>query len=230
MSCLMQTACLLLVFLTTNCVLAKDHDDYLNTCIDAENHKDVPGPEPDLHGQCAPWRDRACCAVNTTKGFHAQDVWLGFTWNHCEGHMLSDSCRQWFLKDLCFYECSPNVGPWIIERPIRIRNERFTNVPFCASQCNSWWAACSTDFTCWNDWGKGFNYSTGVNTCPSGTVCRPFHTVWPSAENFCEHIWDHSFRVVPDDQPCFKIDYTGRNPNDAVANYYFQNHQGNIFG
>ncbi|XP_052807187.1 folate receptor beta-like [Mya arenaria] len=226
----MDSTTVLLILISTICVWAKDHDDLLNTCIDADSHKYLPGPESDLHGECVPYHERACCTQNTTTSFHVQDVWAGFTWNHCSGHVLSDTCKQWFLKDKCFYECSPNVGPWIVEHSIRIRNERFMHVPFCASQCSSWWAACRNDFTCLDNWSKGFNYSTGVNTCPTGKVCRPFHTVWPTASAFCEQVWGHSFKVVPDNQPCFKLDFTGSNPNDVVASYYFRQHQGSIFG
>ena len=25
---------------------------------------------------------------------------------------MSERCRKHFIQDLCFYECSPNVGPW----------------------------------------------------------------------------------------------------------------------
>jgi len=37
----------------------------------------------------------------------------GFNYNHCgPGKEMSDRCRKHFVQDLCFYECSPNVGPW----------------------------------------------------------------------------------------------------------------------
>lgn len=65
--------------------------------------------------QCKPWQSRACCEDNTTLAFHLNKVWLGFNMDHCPGHNLSDACRNWFLQDLCFYECSPNTGPWITE-------------------------------------------------------------------------------------------------------------------
>ncbi|XP_053380334.1 folate receptor beta-like [Mercenaria mercenaria] len=213
-----------LLALVSLCALVstKEHPDLLNTCFDARYHKDTPSPEEELHGQCAPWKDRSCCYYNTTKAFHDSDVWLGFTYNHCgPDHSLSETCRQWFNKDMCFYDCSPNTGPWIVDNVIRIRNERFMHVPFCASQCNAWWEACKNEFTCHDTWGKGFNYSTGINTCPNGKICRPFAEIYENdATTFCEKIWYYSWKVVPDDQPCMKIDFTGKNPNDDVTKFY----------
>lgn len=218
-SCLFSCVYLLLYVIV---ISAKDHDDLLNTCLDADFHKELPEAEPLLHGECSPWQDRACCEDTNTVAFHTSDVWLGFTWNHCPGHVLSDTCRKWFLKDLCFYECSPNVGPWIVEHVIRIRNERFLNAPLCESQCNSWWEDCKNDFTCWAIWAKGFNYTTGINTCPTGTTCRPFQEVWTNATTFCSEVWNYSWKVVPDSEPCLSINFTGKNPNDAVAKYYYE--------
>ncbi|XP_045206368.2 folate receptor alpha-like [Mercenaria mercenaria] len=214
---------LLALLLLSYCcvVLCRDHPNILDTCFDAKYHKLKPVPEPNLHGLCSPWKSRACCESNTTLAFHLNDVWIGFTWNHCPGHNLSESCRNWFMKDLCFYECSPNTGPWITEHKISIRNERFQHTPLCTSQCTSWWEACKDDYTCLDNWGKGFNWTTGVNTCPVGTTCQLFSQMFKNnATAFCNQIWDYSWKVVPDTRPCMKINFTGTNPNDAVAEYY----------
>lgn len=37
----------------------------------------------------------------------------GFNYNHCPNHKMSNKCLEHFVQDLCFYECSPNVGPWV---------------------------------------------------------------------------------------------------------------------
>lgn len=35
-----------------------------------------------------------------------------FSFTHCE--KLSTACEKHFKRDLCFYECSPNIGPWVV--------------------------------------------------------------------------------------------------------------------
>jgi folate receptor len=37
----------------------------------------------------------------------------GFNYNHCPNRKMSSKCLEHFVQDLCFYECSPNVGPWM---------------------------------------------------------------------------------------------------------------------
>lgn len=67
---------------------------------------------------------------------------------------------------------------------------------------------------------SGFEF-TGLNTCPDGTTCQQFWQIFNNnAAIFCGQIWDYSYTVVPDSQPCMKIWFNGSNPNDAVASYY----------
>lgn len=65
-----------------------------------------------IHLQCIPWKDSACCTANTSWEAHL-DVSLlyNFSLVHC-GLMMPD-CQKHFLQAICFYECSPNLGPWI---------------------------------------------------------------------------------------------------------------------
>jgi len=93
-----------------------------------------------------------------------------------------------FTQDHCFYECSPNVGPWIVEviinssifqfvkiieyfkdyiislsfriqEPDRSwRNQRYFGVPLCASDCNQWFNDCKHDLTCVENWSRGFTW------------------------------------------------------------------------
>lgn len=109
----------------------------VNSCIDGNNHKREPGPEDDLHKQvvkyfkyfqvekstcllrltcfcikCSPWKKNSCCTGNTTVHAHGEMMY-GFNYDHCPNQQMSKKCRGHFIQDLCFYECSPNVGPWI---------------------------------------------------------------------------------------------------------------------
>ena len=52
----------------------------------------------------------SCCTKTTTETFHADENWQGFNFNHCG--MISDECKNYFLKELCFYECDPYLGNW----------------------------------------------------------------------------------------------------------------------
>ena len=61
--------------------------------------------------QCSPWAKRSCCTEETAQGIGFDRTWLNFDWHHCSA--LSPECTQHFIKDLCFYECSPNVGPYL---------------------------------------------------------------------------------------------------------------------
>ena len=61
--------------------------------------------------QCSPWAKRSCCTEATAQGIGFDRAWLNFDWHHCGS--LSPECTQHFIKDLCFYECSPNVGPYL---------------------------------------------------------------------------------------------------------------------
>ncbi|XP_078609164.1 folate receptor gamma-like [Branchiostoma floridae x Branchiostoma japonicum] len=189
-------------------------EDMLDRCMDGRHHKTQPGPEGSLYNQCAPWKDRACCRASTTEQLH-QPLWLNFDWHHCG--QLSESCERHFKQDLCFYECSPNVGPWLVPVNMQIRNERFAGVPLCATDCNRWWTACKDDMTCSGNWGVSWNWTSGQNTCPQGAECRTFQDYFGTPSNFCRNIWNGSFEVVDDSAPCFTQWFNGTNPNDRVA-------------
>ncbi|XP_041358180.1 folate receptor gamma-like isoform X2 [Gigantopelta aegis] len=167
--------------------------------------------------QCAPWKNRSCCTRATSESIHLSDTWLNFNWNHCG--WLSARCREQFIRDLCFYECSPNLGPWLVKVNMKIRSETQRNVPLCQSGCTNWWNDCKNDLTCKADWSSGFNWTTGSNTCPTGSECKPFHEIYPDANAFCEQVWGQAWKVVPDNQPCMYTWFDGDrgNPNDKVA-------------
>ncbi|CAE1273752.1 FOLR [Acanthosepion pharaonis] len=153
---------LLLLLLSSEGRERKILDDYLNTCLDGKNHKLRPGPEGTLFQKCAPWNKRSCCQRNVTKSIHTSDVWFNFSWHHCAP--LSPQCQSYFIQDLCFYECTPNGGPWIVQDSgMKIRKERYFNLPLCSDECNKWWNSCKSDSTCIENWTRGFDWSTGRN-------------------------------------------------------------------
>jgi len=196
-------------------------NELLNDCIDSKNHKSSPGPEDYLHSQCSPWKDRSCCTADTTVDAHYTKMY-NFDWDHCaHASRLSDKCRHHFIQDLCFYECSPNVGPWKIEINQKFRKERFMDVPLCASDCDTWFRDCSDDYTCVANWGRGFDWVGGRNRCPAGSTCKTFSQVYKNSQEFCESIWDHSWKYASDNDYCMRLWFNASqgNPNDKVAKW-----------
>ncbi len=76
--------------------------------------------------QCAPWKDRSCCTTEVTQDMHISPTWYSMDWSHCPTP-LSTPCQKHFMQDLCFYECSPNVGPWLVPVSIWVKNPYHSN-------------------------------------------------------------------------------------------------------
>nr|XP_030140687.3 folate receptor alpha [Taeniopygia guttata] len=196
----------------------------LNVCMDAKHHKSEPGPEGRLYQQCSPWKDNACCTANTSLEAHKDQSYLyNFNWNHCG--VMPPKCKRHFIQDTCLYECSPNLGPWIEQVDSSWRRERILHVPLCREDCEEWWEDCKDALTCKENWHKGWNWATGTNRCPWGSMCRPFSQVFPRPQDLCEKIWSNSFRYSPEPRGsgrCIQMwfDPAQGNPNVAVARYY----------
>uniref|UniRef100_A0A803TJB1 Folate receptor-like domain-containing protein n=1 Tax=Anolis carolinensis TaxID=28377 RepID=A0A803TJB1_ANOCA len=64
--------------------------------------------------QCSPWKELACCTANTSQAAHQDVSYLyNFNWNHCG--IMTAKCKAHFIQDTCLYECSPNLGPWVVQ-------------------------------------------------------------------------------------------------------------------
>ncbi|XP_055338689.1 folate receptor beta-like [Paramacrobiotus metropolitanus] len=208
------------------CVGVAISSDNEKRCINARYQKTKPGPE-NLNGTvCSAWSGNSCCnatvaASITNLSNNDSLTWLNFRWDHCD-KPLSAKCRSFFVQDLCFYECSPNMGPWIITDPKRRKSrvERFLDVPLCQTQCDQWYDACKNDLTCTDNWSE-FEWIDGINKCPGASTCRLFSEVFGDPKTFCEKVFAGSFRYVYDDQPCFKFDpsQTEADLNDRVENW-----------
>uniref|UniRef100_A0A8C4QW24 Folate receptor n=1 Tax=Eptatretus burgeri TaxID=7764 RepID=A0A8C4QW24_EPTBU len=214
-----------LVFLVWQKVSA---GDVLNICMDAKHHKTNPGPEDNLHGQCIPWKENACCTSNTSLEAHKSMSYLyTFNWHHCHPlgfPKMSERCLRHFIQDTCLYECSPNLGPWIRKVDSSWRKERILFVPLCKDDCQQWWDDCRLDYTCKSNWHKGWNWTTGTNQCPKNTHCLRIDRVFHTAKDLCENIWSNSFKFTDHDNTsgrCIRMWFdSGKNPNGAVAHLY----------
>ncbi|XP_057280197.1 folate receptor gamma-like [Pezoporus wallicus] len=199
-------------------------DSLLNTCMDAKHHKAEPGPEGQLYGQCSLWKDNACCTANTSLEAHRDQSYLyGFNWDHCG--VMPPRCKRHFIQDTCLYECSPNLGPWIDQADTSWRRERILHVPLCREDCEQWWEDCRDAFTCKENWHKGWNWTSGTNRCPRGSLCRRFPAVFPSPAALCERVWSHSYRFTALGRAsgrCIRLwwEPAEPNPNAAVARFY----------
>ncbi|NXF93115.1 FOLR1 protein, partial [Eubucco bourcierii] len=139
--------------------------------------------------------------------------------------VMPPACKRHFIQDACLYECSPNLGPWIQQVDSSWRRERILHVPLCQEDCHEWWEDCKDFVTCKEDWHKGWNWATGTNRCPWGSICRPFKEVFPQPKDLCEKIWSHSYRYSRARRGsgrCIQMwfDPARGNPNVAVAKYY----------
>ncbi|NWJ07922.1 FOLR1 protein, partial [Crypturellus undulatus] len=174
--------------------------------------------------QCALWRANACCTANTSAAAHEDRSHLyNFNWNHCGA--LPPKCRRHFVQDTCLYECDPNLGPWIDQSDTSWRKERILHVPLCREDCEQWWHDCKDALTCMDNWHRGWNWSTGTNTCPRGAACRRFGAVFGSAAALCERVWSGSYRYTElprGSGRCIQMwwDPALPNPNAAVAERY----------
>ncbi|XP_062481276.1 folate receptor gamma-like isoform X2 [Pezoporus occidentalis] len=213
-----------MLLLLAACTVVPARDSLLNVCMDAKHHKTKPGPEGMLYEQCAPWKDNACCTANTSLEAHRDQSYLySFNWNHCG--VMPPRCKRHFIQDTCLYECSPNLGPWIDQADSSWRRERILHVPLCREDCEQWWEDCKDFVTCKENWHKGWNWATGTNRCPWGSMCRPFSQVFPRPKDLCEKIWSNSYRYSTEQRGsgrCIQMwfDPAQGNPNVVVAKYY----------
>ncbi|KAK2101148.1 Sperm-egg fusion protein Juno [Saguinus oedipus] len=206
-------------------------DELLNICMDAKHHKGKPGPEDKLYDECIPWKDNACCTFRTSWEAHLDVSPLyNFSLFHCG--LLMPGCRKHFIQAICFYECSPNLGPWI--QPVGSlgweaapsgQGERVVNAPLCQEDCEEWWEDCRTSYTCKSNWRGGWDWSQGKNRCPKGAQCLPFSHYFPTPADLCEKTWSNSFRASPERRnsgQCLQkwFEPAQGNPNVAVARLF----------
>ena len=45
-----------------------------------------------------------------------------------------------------------------------MRNERYYQIPLCKKDCDSWFDDCKNDFTCRDNWNKGFVWKNSTVT------------------------------------------------------------------
>lgn len=198
-------------------------EDILNKCISSKKHKTLPGPEGRALSafHCQAWNNHSCCTWNTTSSIDKDGTLslYNMLWDQCpQKKNMSEKCKRHFEKDTCFYECSPNLGPWIEVDPISkvTRKERVVNVPICASDCDQWYHDCMFDYTCNDNWGMNWNWKKKGTTdmCPKS--CKTFREYFSGPKKFCELIFNHSLKYETDKNKCMNLSPVGsKNANVA---------------
>jgi len=215
-------------------LVSTDANELLNWCLDSRHHKSRPGREENLTGECKSWSSNACCKANVTQAGQMEVNHYKFDVNHCDvraNRKMSPKCQQYFQRDTCFFDCEPNIGPWVVKMDRKWAKERFQHVPLCALDCDSWYDACKDDYSCATNWPKGLDWKNGRSKCREGNECRKISELFGNAKFFCETVWDHSWKYTDDVEPCMKLsfDHHGDNPNRKVAQYYLQTELGYEF-
>ncbi|XP_038425261.1 sperm-egg fusion protein Juno isoform X3 [Canis lupus familiaris] len=162
-------------------------DELLNVCMKTKHHKREPGPEDKLYEECIPWAEKACCTASTSWHAHL-DVSLLYNFSLLHCGLMMPGCEEHFIQAVCFYECSPNLGPWIQKVGSSGQGERIRDAPLCWEDCEQWWEDCRTSYTCRSDWLGSWDWSRGKSRCPCGGRLPPFPALLP-----------HARRPVPED-------------------------------
>lgn len=71
---------------------------------------------------------------------------------------------------------------------MKIRKERFFNVPLCQSDCVNWYEACKDDLTCNGNWLRGWKWTPEGNFCKENSTCASYKEIFHNATNFCEKV------------------------------------------
>jgi len=173
----------------------------VHKCIKSRNHKTTPSKEIiDFVGSCKPWTDYSCCTKNTSEKIHADGLLSLYKMvlDQCPTiKPMSEKCKQHFKHDTCFYECSPNLGPWIARDRVSkyTRRERFIDIPLCADDCDQWFQDCKDDYTCSGNWGDSSSWNWKKRGSPEMCTqpCKTFSEYYKNPKTFCEKIFDRSF-------------------------------------
>lgn len=203
-------------------------DQFLDKCIDSKNHKSKPGREgKDFLGHCQPWSNHSCCTTSTADKIEADGILslYNMVLDQCPTiKNMSANCRKHFKRDTCFYECSPNLAPWIGVDSVskKTRKERATHIPLCAKDCDTWFEDCKDDFTCSGNWGDSttWNWKKKGSAAMCTQPCKRFKEYYPDPITFCEKLFNYSFKYGTSASECMSMWPKSWKDNQKVAKVY----------
>jgi hypothetical protein len=84
--------------------LVSVYSDTVEKCLNGAYHKQTPSAEGPSYAECFPWKDKSCCAADTTIELKENDVLnlYHFDWDYC-GNM-SEVAQLLFYRSAGFSE------------------------------------------------------------------------------------------------------------------------------
>lgn len=174
-------------------------------CPIGQYTKATPSAESGMKA-CKEYSCDSCCSANLTAQLAQLPLQVvgGLNYSQCGGG-LSAICSQYMSYIQCFYQCSPNLYPWLG------KDGRMYNLPLCGSFCDEWFAVCMSDKSCvqGTDWVRGFqevpdpnNKGKVILQCKTGQPCRNFSQIYGTSQNFCNQMWPGSVVYTSDEDNC----------------------------
>ncbi|BES90734.1 Folate receptor [Nesidiocoris tenuis] len=182
-------------------------------CLDTARHKSSPSLEEELYKTCNVYGGSSCCTNETAVTVHTGELY-NFEKLTCQ-NSLSPKCKNFFLKDACFFECSPDIARWAVIG--EDKQEFVKDVPLCRSDCENWFEACADATTCTTNW-RAAHDDPNFSCIGDNKNCQTFKKKFGTAETFCREIWGKSYDVVSDTDRCVKIDLSTR--QDQENNHF----------
>jgi len=208
---------------------ATSNVEFVHKCIDSRYHKTTPGKEGvEFVGSCKPWTNYSCCTANTSSKIHADVLYSlhKMVLDQCPTiKNMSSKCREHFKHDTCFYECSPNLSPWIVRDGVSkvTRKERAMHIPLCADDCDQWFHDCKDDYTCSGNWGNSSSWNWKKKGSPEMCTqpCKTFSEYYKNPKTFCEKIFNYSFAYGSNNRSeCMQLWPKSWEDNLPVAKFY----------
>ena len=204
-------------------------DKFMNKCLDSKNHKSVPGPEgKEFVGHCRPWSNHSCCTGTTAQKIETDGILSLYNMllDQCPSiKVMSNKCKRHFKMDTCFYECSPNLAPWIVDDKVskKTRTERIMHIPLCASDCDQWFEDCKFDYTCSDNWGIISTWNWKKKGTPEMCTqpCKTFKEYFGNPKTFCERLFNYSYKYgSSNSSECMSMWPTSWKDNLKLAQQY----------
>lgn len=189
-------------------------------CIEGDWHKKSPSPETAEFKTCHAFKSSSCCNAKFTAELMANETrnLYNHSWHRCG--TLSAKCQSFWVKQECFYQCSPKVYQW--KNP-KIKGA-LKGVPVCSGFCDAWFEACKDDQICVENVLEDYNFTVHQeNYCPGDRECESYQAMYGNGKNLCEKMWGESYNYTqPNDNysNCLMMDpsmtYTQATPKPTV--------------
>lgn len=148
---------------------------------------------------CKAYKDETCCTPETDREIRAGGERLvdGTRWDMCG--RLSPKCSKFHHLETCRYECSPDLGDYIVEG--KHGSDAFRKIPICASFCDAWYEACKNDLVCGKNWNTDLSWGKKQgNYCKK--PCKTYEAYYGSGHELCNNIWGDAMFYSTDRTKC----------------------------